>query len=300
MTIPDYQSVMLPLLRFAADRKEHSLKETIEGLAKIFKLSEEERIEKLPSGQTYVFNNRVGWARTYLKKAGLLEDTKRAHFVITERGVNLLGENLDRIDVSILERYEEFREFKNVSRHASKCEVNEIGEKTPAEMLEQAYQTLREELSQDLINQIMNCTSEFFEKLVVELLVKMGYGGSLRDAGQAVDRSHDEGIDGIIKEDKLGLDVIYIQAKRWQGVVGRPDIQKFVGALQGQRANKGIFITTSSFTREAVEYITSILTRIILIDGNQLAELMIDYDIGVSTVSTYMVKRVDSDYFTPE
>lgn len=300
MPIPDYQSVMLPLLRFAADRKEHSLKETIEGLAKIFELSEEERIEKLPSGQTYVFNNRVGWARTYLKKAGLLEDTKRAHFVITERGVNLLGENLDRIDVSILERYEKFREFKNVSRHASKREVNEIGEKTPSEMLEQAYQTLREELSQDLINQIMNCTSEFFEKLVVELLVKMGYGGSLRDAGQAVGRSHDEGIDGIIKEDKLGLDVIYIQAKRWQGVVGRPDIQKFVGALQGQRANKGIFITTSSFTREAVEYITSILTRIILIDGKQLAELMIDYDIGVSTVSTYMVKRVDSDYFTPE
>lgn len=300
MAIPDYQATMLPLLRFAGDGAEHSLREAIEALASEFKLSDEERRELLPSGQQEIFDNRVGWARTYMKKAGLLRTTRRGFFEITERGNEALKKKPGRIDGKFLEQYQEFREFKSLRRQPAANGEQEDPEltRTPEEALERAYQNLRSDLAADLIMQIKQSPPSLFERLVVELLVKMGYGGSRKDAGKAIGKSGDEGIDGIIKEDRLGLDIIYIQAKRWENTVGRPEIQKFAGALQGQRARKGIFITTSDFSSEAHDYASRIESKIILIDGEQLAQMLIDHNIGVSPVASYEIKRVDSDYFT--
>jgi len=303
MAIPDYQSCMLPLLEFLGDQHEHSLRETIDHLATHFKLTEDELKQLLPSGQQAVFDNRVAWARTYLKQAGLLEPTRRGYFRITPRGLEVLKQKPEKINVKFLEQFKEFRDFRQRKRkpHDKTKETNkEDIEKTPAEALEVAYENLREDLAKDLLQQIKKCPPSLFEKIVVELLVKMGYGGSRKDAGQAIGRSGDEGIDGIIKEDKLGLDIIYIQAKRWENTISRPEIQKFAGALQGQRARKGIFITTSNFSKEAIEYVTKIDTKIILIDGDQLAQYMIDNDVGVSPVAKYEVKKIDLDYFTDE
>lgn len=300
MAIPDYQMCMLPLLRFLADEKEHPLRETEEALAVQFNLSAAERAELLPSGQQGIFRNRVAWARTYLKKAGLLESPKRAIFKITERGKQALIANPPKIDAKYLEQWTEFVEFKDASRsNTDSTRIIELpfGTTTPEEAIETAYQGLHEQLGQEILSRILSCSPTFFEQLVVELLVKMGYGGSRRDAGERIGQSGDGGIDGIIKEDRLGLDAIYIQAKRWQGSVGRPEIQKFVGALQGQRAKKGVFITTSSYTAEAIDYASRIDTKVVLIDGNQLAGLMIDFDVGVSISASYVVKRADSDYF---
>jgi len=302
MPIPDYQSLMLPLLRFASDQKEHSLREAIERLAEEFSLTETERRELLPSGQQAIFENRVGWARTYMKKALLLETTRRGYFRITQRGVEVLHKSPPSIDIHFLEHYEEFKQFRAIRRQRNEREqeVEFETERTPEEALESAYQNLRNSLANDLLQQIKNSPPSLFEKIVVELLVKMGYGGSRQDAGKAIGQSGDEGIDGIIKEDRLGLDIIYIQAKRWENTVGRPEIQKFAGALQGQRARKGIFITTSNFSKEAYDYASRIDSKIVLIDGEQLTQFMIDHGIGVATTSTYDVKRIDSDYFTEE
>ena len=302
MAIPDYQATMLPLLRFASDGAEHSLRDAIEALAQGFKLSDEERRELLPSGQQAVFDNRVGWARTYMKKAGLLRTTRRGFFEITERGIDALKENPSKIDGKFLEQYQEFREFKSLRHQPAQSREQEELEltRTPEEALERAYQNLRNDLAVDLIIQIKQSPPSLFERLVVELLVKMGYGGSRKDAGKAIGKSGDEGIDGIIKEDRLGLDIIYIQAKRWENTVGSPEIQKFAGALQGQRARKGIFITTSDFSSEAHDFASRIETKIILIDGEQLAQMLIDHNIGVSPVANYEIKRIDSDYFTGE
>lgn len=303
MAIPDYQSIMLPLLRCAGDKAEHSLREAIDILAKEFQLTEEEQKELLPSGQQEVFNNRVGWARTYLKKAGLLDTTRRGYFRITDRGSSVLDKNIDKIDVSFLEQFPEFRDFRAI-RHkegnGGKEPPPEPINITPEEALETAYQRLKDDLAIELLQQVKACSPSQFEKLVVELLVKMGYGGSRLDAGKAIGKSGDEGIDGIIKEDRLGLDIVYIQAKRWDNVVGRPEIQKFAGALQGQRARKGIMITTASFTKDAFDYISRIDSKIVLIDGKQLTQLMIDNNLGVNPIATYEVKRIDSDYFTEE
>lgn len=303
MAIPDYQSCMLPLLEFLGDQDEHSLRETIDHLANHFKLTKEELKQLLPSGQQAIFDNRVAWARTYLKQAGLLEPTRRGYFRITPRGLKILQQRPEKINVKFLEQFKEFREFRQRKRKPQdkiKENIKEETEKTPAEALEAAYENLREGLAKELLQQIKKCPPSLFEKIVVELLVKMGYGGSRKDAGQAIGKSGDEGIDGIIKEDKLGLDIIYIQAKRWENTVSRPEIQKFAGALQGQRARKGIFITTSNFSKEAIEYVTKINTKIILIDGDQLAQYMIDNDVGVSPVARYEVKKLDLDYFTDE
>ena len=256
--------------------------------------------ELLPSGQQCIFNNRVGWACSYLKKAGLLDSPRRGIFRITDRGRKVLAENLSRIDVKYLERFPEFTVFRAASRGNNEQIqqfVAETTDKTPEEVLELAHQSLRQSLAQEIVGRILACTPAFFETLVVELLVKMGYGGSRRDAGQRLGQSGDGGIDGIIKEDRLGLDTIYIQAKRWQGSVGRPEVQKFVGALQGQFARKGVFITTSCFTTDAIDYATRLDTKVVLIDGEQLANLMIDFDVGVSVAASYIVKRIDSDYF---
>lgn len=299
MAIPDYQSIMLPLLRFAADGNEHSLREGIEGVAEKFGLTEAERKELLPSGQQPTFDNRVAWARTYLNKCALLESPRRGYFRLTQRGREVLAKNPTVINIKFLEQFPEFIEFRtkrNESREpAETSEAENL--QTPGELLESSYQKLREGLSTELLNTVKECSAAFFERLVIDVLVKMGYGGSRKEAGKAVGRSGDEGIDGIINEDRLGLDIIYIQAKRWQAPVGRPEIQKFAGALQGHRANKGIFITTSAFTREAEDYIAKINSKIVLIGGEQLSQLMIDHNVGVALVTSYETKKIDSDYF---
>jgi restriction system protein len=295
MSIPDYQSIMLPLLRFANDGNEHTTRESIEHLANEFQLTQEERNEMLPSGKARLFDNRVGWASTYLRKALLIESNRKGYFHISERGKKVLEENPDKIDVNYLEQFSEFVEFRKIrkSKPDEKQERETITfEISPEESLETAYQELQESLASDLLQTIKDCSPEFFERLVIDVLVKMGYGGSRKEAGQAVGKSGDEGIDGIIKEDKLGLDIIYIQAKRWENAVGRPEIQKFAGALQGQRASKGIFITTSNFTKDAFAYVENIQNKIILIDGPRLAELMIDHNVGVAPVASYSLLRI--------
>jgi len=303
MPIPDFQSIMLPLLTFSGDMKEHSLQETIEALGKQVALTEEELAELLPSGRQEVFVNRVGWATTYLKKAGLLESTRRGHFKITERGNEVLRRKPPMINNKFLRQFDEFVAFQhpmkaNSSNEAENADTEEI--RTPEELMESAYQRVREGLAAELLQTIKDNSPSFFERLVIDLLVRMGYGGTRKDAGQAIGKSGDGGIDGIIKEDRLGLDIVYVQAKRWDDIVGRPEIQKFAGALQGQRAKKGVFLTTSSFSREALEYVSRIESKIVLIDGEMLSQLMIDYNIGVATVVSYDVKRIDSDYFAEE
>lgn len=301
MAIPDYESVMLPLLRLAQDRQEHPFWQAVNELASQFSLTQEEQRQLLPSGRQTVFYNRVVWARTYLKQAGLLEATRRGYFRLSDRGLKVLAEKPARIDTDYLERFDEFREFRKRTRLKPEVTRERDGqERTPVEVLETAYQSLREGLSREILEQIKTSSPGLFEKTVVELLVKMGYGGSRRDAGAAIGKTGDEGIDGIIKEDRLGLDVIYVQAKRWDQTVGRPEIQRFAGALQGQRARKGIFITTSSFSREAYDYASSIDTKIVLIDGELLAQYMIDHNVGVTSDRIYEVKKLDLDYFVEE
>jgi len=299
MTIPDYQTVMLPLLDCISDGDEYRIKEAIEILADHFGLSEEERLGLLPSGRQPTFNNRVSWAGTYMKEAGLIEKPRRGYLKITDRGLTLLADKPYRIDSRFLERYPEFVAFREKNGKSLKPKPQAIveDEQTPVEAIESAYQTVRGSLATELLQQIKGCSPEFFERLVVDVLVKMGYGGTRKDAGKAIGKTGDEGIDGIINEDRLGLDVIYIQAKRWEGTVSRPEIQKFVGALQGQKARKGIFITTSNFSKHAEDYASMIENNVVLIDGGSLANLMIDHDVGTTLVSSYEVKRVDSDYF---
>lgn len=299
MPIPDYQTVMLPLLQFFSDGKEYHISEASKAMADHFSLTPEERKQLIPSRKMPVIRNRTGWARTYLHKAKLLERVSRGIWRITDRGRAVLKENPSRIDVKFLERYPEFIEFRQIRRTSDGEGAGGTGgsEETPEEALDNAYNRLRGDLESEILDQVKSSSPEFFERLVVELLVSMGYGGSLQDAGRAVGRSGDEGIDGIIKEDRLGLDVIYIQAKKWESNVSRPEIQKFAGALQGQRARKGVFITTSSFSREAHEYARMIESKIVLIDGKELARLMVDHDVGVSRVGAYEIKKLDTDYF---
>jgi restriction system protein len=299
MAVPDYQSIMLPLLRLAKDGQEHSLREAIESLAVKFQLTDKERTELLPSGRQATFDNRVGWARTYLKKATLLKSTKRGYFQITARGQEVLKHNPAEINNAYLRQFPEFVEFQTAKEKPDEAQLSAQMDtsQTPEEAIEAAYQKLRQDLAVDLLQTIKSCPPTFFERLVVDLLVKMGYGGTRKDAGEALGRSGDGGIDGIIKEDRLGLDFVYIQAKRWEGTVSRPEIQKFAGALQGHRARKGIFITSSSFTNGAKQYVSMIDSKIVLIDGDLLTQLMIDYNMGVSTAALYEIKKIDSDYF---
>lgn len=303
--IPDYQSLMLPILKLVSDKQEHTYRDIIEKLAIEFQVTDVERKELLASGAQPIFDNRVGWAKTYLKKAGLLDSPKRATFVITPLGLSTLKENPSKIDAKYLRKFPSFLEFQNASHIGEDTEENnDIAitkniEITPEESLDFAYQRIRKSLASELLNKVVELSPTFFERLVIELLVKMGYGGSMQDAGKAIGKSGDEGIDGTIKEDKLGLDIIYVQAKRWKlgNVVGRPELHKFVGALAGQGAKKGIFITTSNFTKEALEYTPKNETKIVLIDGEKLSQLMIDYNIGCTIQQTYELKKLDSDYF---
>jgi restriction system protein len=298
---------MLPFLKIAADGSEHNLSETIETLAQQFDISDQDRKEILPSGRQQRFDNRVRWVRTYLGKACLITSTGRSKFRITERGAEVLKNNPPQINIKFLKQFPEFLEFVSSKENQTNGESNtsqELVEKTsqtPQELLETSYQSLRQDLAQEILEHIKNSPPKFFESLVVDLIIAMGYGGSRKDAGQAVGQVGDGGIDGIIKEDKLGLDAIYLQAKRWEGTVTRPVVQGFAGALIGKKARKGILITTSNFSQQAIEYANGIDNlKIILIDGKQLAQLMIDHDVGVTEESRYIVKKIDLDYFSEE
>lgn len=291
----------LPLLQFASDGNDHEMSEARKALANEFRLTESEMTELLPSGRQAVFANRVAWAKVYLQRAALLDSSRRGHFQITARGRDVLRDPPERITVKYLERFPEFVEFRSLTKkQATESGVAETESETPEEKLESAYQRLRSDMAAELLQRVKSCSPQFFERLVVEVLLKMGYGGSRREAGKAIGRAGDEGIDGIINEDRLGLDVIYLQAKKWEGTVGRPEIQKFVGALHGKRARKGIVITTGTFSSEAAQYVENIDPKVVLIDGEHLAEIMIDFSVGVSPVASYEIKRIDSDYFSEE
>jgi restriction system protein len=300
MAVPDFQSIMRPLLEFASDQQIHSIQDAYEDLAEFFRLTAEDLEKRVPSGQQPTFKNRLSWANTYLKKAGLLEAPKRGHFKITELGMDVLTDAPERIDINFLSQFKDFIEFRDKrSKTASADPDSEIAldEGTPQETFDASYRSIRNEIETELLETLKTITPARFEKIVVDLLVKMGYGGSREDAGERIGRSGDEGIDGTINEDKLGLDVVYIQAKRWQDTVGRPEIQKFAGALQGQRARKGVFITTSGFSPQAYDFVSNIESKIILINGQEFAEYMYDYNIGLSITETYEIKKIDSDYF---
>ena len=305
MAIPDFQSFFVPVLRATADRTEHSTTEIRDRVASFMNLTREDLDARLPSGVQTVFANRVAWSLVYLAKANALRRSKRGVFQITERGEQLLNQHPDGFKKVVLNAYPEFVAFDR--GHGTRTDVSEEKsnsvqmaanlDRTPEENLLNAYQILRSTLANDVLEAVRKSTPRFFEELVVDLLVAMGYGGSVDDAGKAVGQSGDDGIDGIIKEDKLGLDVVYIQAKRWSNSVGRPLVQAFAGSLEGVRARKGVFITTSAFTADAVDYVQRIEKKIVLIDGTRLADLMIEYNIGVAVSQTFMIKRLDSDYF---
>lgn len=304
MSLPTYQDAMLPVLQSLNDGMERHIGEIVTDVIEGFDLTEAERKEMLPSGQSTVIGSRIGWARTYLKKAGLIEKMLgRGIYKISASGLEVLTRNPVKIDNDILREFAGFAEWIKKSNQTKETAADVIGnesDQTPDEALASAYLTLRTELSFEILEKIKSCSPTFFERIVVELLVKMGYGGTREDAGQAVGKSGDGGIDGIIKEDRLGLDVIYLQAKRWEATVGRPELQAFAGALLGKQARKGVFITTSNFSSGAKSYVDTITSNIILIDGEQMAELMIDYNVGVSIAATYEIKKIDSDYFIEE
>jgi len=305
LPIPDYQTLMLPSLIVMSDEKPYRIADLAKVVASEFSLTEAELEQRIPSGTSTVLESRLAWARAYLKKAGLVEPVTRGQYGqyrITKRGLDILKSRPQRIDNAFLKRFPEFAEFVNPKEDGQTVgiqpvETHETG--TPLEILETQYQRLRRELADEVLQSVLAASPSFFEHLVVELLVAMGYGGSLKDAVHAVQRrgASDDGIDGIIKEDRLGLDAIYIQAKRWGTSVGRPEVQAFAGSLEGHRARKGVFITTSQFTKDALDYVNRIEKRIVLIDGNDLARYMIDFGVGVTPGETYHVKKLDRDYF---
>lgn len=297
--IPDFQTLMLPFLKLAKDDKEHSSNDFLEPLSEQYQLTDNEKVSMLPSGSQRVFNNRVHWAKAYLKMASLIENTRRGFFRITARGLHTLSENPEKITIKYLRQFPDFQLIKENKKNVSILEESPDDGviKTPQEQIELAFQTIDNALAQDLLQKIKNCSWQFFEKLVIDLLLKMGYGGSKTEAAELIGKPGDEGIDGIIKEDRLGLNVIYIQAKKWDSTIGRPEIQKFVGALAGQGAKKGVFITTSKFSSDATTYLPKNETKVILIDGIRLVELMIEFELGISIADLYKLKTADDDYF---
>ena len=299
MAVPRFDAFFLPFLKCIADGEVHHIAALGEKIADHMQLTAEDRAEKLPSGQSSRYRNRIGWTRTYLSKAGLIESPERGKWRITERGSKALAEDHDQLDVSFLMQFPEFQEF-STSKKSTSGDLEKLpnaSDSTPEELLEESHLTLKSNVQEELLSKVKAAPPEFFESLVVELLVKMGYGGSREDAGRTIGGSGDGGVDGVINEDRLGLDVVYVQAKRWENTVGRPVIQAFAGSLEGVRAKKGVVLSTSDFSKGAREYVSQIEKRIVLIDGRQLVELMFEHNIGVSPVTSYEVKRVDSDYF---
>jgi len=308
MAVPDFQTVMRPLLASVADGVEHRMIDIRAALADHFQLTEEDLSAELPSGRAKTFNNRVGWATTYLYRTGLLERPRRSTYRITERGTTVLASHPTRVDLKVLAEFEEFHEFRQAKSDTrtsttppvAVAEPSTDSGHTPEEQIDSAYRSLRAALAADLLDRIHEQTPAFFEQLVLDVLRGMGYGGAHDGAVEKLGQSGDEGVDGVIREDELGLDLIYVQAKRWKNPVGRPEIQKFFGALHGKRATKGVFITTSSFSSEAGTYAESVTPRVILIDGAYLTRLMIEYDVGVTVARTYRLKRIDLDYFVDD
>ena len=300
MTVPDYQIFLLPLLQLLKDGQEHPLRDFYEILADQYQLTEEDRQQQLPSGQQKTYINRIGWAKTHLKKASLLDSPKRGKCVITDRGLELLKQNPKSLSANSLKVFPEYQAFcqSTTKLDSTDAVITTINiDQTPEEILQEAYFTLRSEIKDDILQLLKSSSPGFFEQVVVDLLVAMGYGGSRKAAGKAIGGSGDGGVDGIISEDPLGLDNIYIQAKRWESNVGRPIIQAFAGSLEGFRARKGVMITTSNFSKEARHYVTQIEKKIVLIDGEMLTELMLDHNVGVSEKERFVIKRIDTDYF---
>lgn len=300
MAVPDYQSIMLPLLRLLGDGRERRTKDLLPELADHFRLSDQDLAELHQSGQRVLYN-RVHWAKSYLGKAGLLTVPSRGLVRITAEGCAVLADHPDRIDATYLSRFPSFEAFRHASPKVSPIAAPnghaESNGATPEELLEQTWHFLWQQGADELLDRVRQCSPAFFERLVIDLLVAMGYGGSRAEAGRSIGRSGDGGIDGVINEDRLGLDTVYVQAKRWEATVGRPVVQNFAGSLEGVRARKGVIITTSAFSGEAKEYVTHIEKRIVLIDGATLADLMLEHNVGVTTAQTYAVKRIDLDYF---
>ena len=303
MPVPDFQYLMRPVLELLADDTDHTVRSIRAELADRYSLSREDTEQMLPGGTGKLFTNRVGWATTYLYQTKLIGRPRRAVYRITDRGRAVLAENPARIDLKTLAQFEELEEFRGKGkRHRHGGDEPPPppppeDEHTPEERIDAAYRESRSALAVELLDRVFEQTPEFFEQLVLDVLHAMEYGGSRDDAAERLGQSGDEGVDGVIREDRLGLDLIYVQAKHWRNPVGRPEIQKFFGALMGKKATKGVFITTSTFSREAVEYADSVTPRIILIDGKELAELMIDHGVGVSVLRSYNLRRVDLDYF---
>jgi restriction system protein len=307
VAIPDFQTMMRPLLLVLEDGQERTSTQIREALASEFSLTQEELAEMIPSGRAKTFANRVAWAMTHMYQARLLDRPRRSVYRITPRGIEVLAAEPKRVDLKILAQFDEYRAFRTKggatsdAESAAGTEFEVISsDHTPEEQISAAYRSIRSALVADLLERVADKPSQFFERLVLDVLRAMGYGGVGADSTTHLGQSGDEGVDGVIREDKLGLDLIYVQAKRWSNPVGRPEIQKFFGALHGKRASKGVFITTSFFTSEAASYADGVTPRIILIDGHQLARLMVDYGVGVSTVETYELKRVNLDYFADE
>lgn len=304
MAVPNFEVFMLPLLKLASDKHVHVINDSVDILAQQLNLTDDDRKEVTLGGTVFRLKNRVRWARTYLTKAGLLTSAGKSAFRISDRGLSVLNQNPASIDSKYLLKFPEFKEFKSHSL-GNKTIVQKdradnpllAEEQTPDEILQNSYLALRRDLAENLLEHVTNCSPEFFERVVLDLLVAMGYGGSKGDAAQAIGGPGDGGVDGVIKEDRLGLDMVYVQAKKWANVVGRPTLQAFAGSLEGHRARKGVFITTSQFTQDARDYVNKIEKRIVLIDGEQLTQYMIDFGIGVAEVATYVVKKVDLDYF---
>jgi restriction system protein len=302
MPVPVFQEITLPLLRLAGDGRTRSVAEAREVLADQFSLSPAERQELLPSARQTRFANRVAWAKVYLERGGLLSSPSRGHFTITDQGREVLTDPPQKVTIRFLEQFPEFAGFRG--RRPRETPQDEGGSRseeesaTPEEALEAAFQVIRATIAADLLGRVRAASPQFFEQLVVHLLLKMAYGGSRKGAGRTIGRSGDEGIDGIISEDRLGLEQVYIQAKRWgDRTIGRPEIQQFVGALHGKRARKGVFITTGTFSAEAAGYVQTIDPKVVLIDGQQLSEYMMDFGVGVTEERAYQLVRVDSDYF---
>jgi restriction system protein len=302
MTIPGYQDMMLPLLEVANDGETHKLQDLVDVLAGRFALRPDELDARLPSGTQRLFANRVNWAATYLRKAGLLESPARGQVRITKEGCSTLASPPSRIDRAYLLRYPAFAQFVGgrpaqplAPGRSAPPEPAEA--ETPLERMNAAANELEDALADELLAKVKLGTPKFFERLVVELLQAMGYGGSRTEAAQVLGGSGDAGIDGVIKQDRLGLEAVYVQAKRWENTVGRPTVQAFAGSLDGARARKGVLMTTAEFSQEARDYVRGIEKRIVLISGEQLVDLMIEHGIGVSTEARFEIRRIDSAYF---
>jgi restriction system protein len=307
MPIPGFQEFFLPALKVFADDQLHGSADIATEIAKQFNLSDDDKKEMLPSGKQSRFVNRIAWTIVHLRRAAIIESISRGQYRITERGKQVVASGASRLDVKYLMRFPEYKQFRDRkddeegdSANVTSTSVVSAQDQTPTEKLENTYQGLRRELADDILDKVKTASPRYFEQIVVDLLVAMGYGGSHAEAGQKTRYTADGGVDGIIKEDKLGLDNIYLQAKRWEATVGRPVVQAFAGSLEGFRARKGVLITTSQFSSDAKEYVDRIEKKIVLIDGEQLAELMIDHNVGVTVQNTYVLKRVDGDYFEEE